>query len=323
MSPSRETDHLTHVLNGLKNVEVHCVLHKTLCDLRDAQWNFRTTPGYKFKIVRWYLQVNAFFQDFADTNTLEKGPRLKALLRKRKIPDDVQSKRIAVESDLFETSASSADSEALLAGLGLSGNSDDGFEIGEVLVPDFGGKTPKPHIRALIEKNRKLKLAQEKAAARKQAVSHKGRGKQGVMYSHELVHRHDDEQYSGGSDSSNDEIFMTPKIAASNKSKIQSIPRHESVMKKSRKSDKEKSIQASRDMQKRIEEHSMIFLDLGSRLLDADRITTVKIDVTRMEEPNSLERVRDTNFEWVDVLVNTFKNRTSRDLLKKSRSTIT
>ena len=62
---------------------------------------------------------------------------------------------------------------------------------------------------------------------------------------------------------------------------------------------------------KRIEEKSMIVLDLGSRSLDADRITTVKIDVTRMEEPNSLERVRDTDSEWVDVLVNTFKNRTS------------
>ena len=108
-------------------------------------------------------------------------------------------------------------------------------------------------------------------------MSHKGRGKQGVTYSHELVHRHDDEQYSGGSESSNEEIFLTPKSAASNKRKIQSIPRHESIVKKSRKSDKEKSIHASRDMQKRIEEKSMIVLDLGSRSLDADRITTVKI----------------------------------------------
>ena len=30
-----------------------------------------------------------------------------------------------------------------------------------------------------------------------------------------------------------------------------------------------------------------------------------------MVEPNSQERVRDTDTEWVDVLVNTFKNRTS------------
>ena len=290
-------------------LQVHYVLHKTLCDLRDAQWNNRPTPGFKFKIVRWYLQVNAFFQDFADTDSFDKGPRLKALLKKRKIPDDVQSNLNAIESNLFETSASSADSDTMLRGLGFS-EPDEGLEF-EDSGPDFGGKTPKPHIRALIEKNRKSKQVQEKAAARKQVVSHKGRGKQGVTYSHELVHRHDDERYSGGSDTSNDELFLTPKTGASKKRKIQSIPRHESVMKKSRKSDKEKSIHASRDMQKRIEEKSMIVLDLGSRSLDADRITTVKIDVTRMEEPNSLERVRDTDSEWVDVLVNTFKNRTS------------
>ena len=55
----------------------------------------------------------------------------------------------------------------------------------------------------------------------------------------------------------------------------------------------------------------MIELDLGSSSLKSDRITTVKIDVTRMVEPNSQERVRDTDTEWVDVLVNTFKNRLS------------
>ena len=312
MCPSRETDHLTKILKGMKNCEVHCVLHKTLCELRDAQWHGRrTSPGYKFKIVRWYLQVNAFFEDFLDTDSFEKGPRLKALLKRSKIPDDAQSKRIAVESDLFETSASSQDSEEMLAGLGLSGNSDDGFEIGECNVPNFGGKTPKPHIRAQVMRMQRMKQAQNKAAASKRVVSHKGRGKQGVLVPRELVHRHDDEQYSGESESSDEEIFLTSKTAASNKRKIQSIPRHESVMKKSRKSDKEKSIHASRDMQKRIEEKSMVVLDLGSRSLDADKITTVKIDVMRMEEPSSLERVRDTDSEWVDVLVNTFKNRTS------------
>ena len=112
--------------------------------------------------MRWYLQVDAFFKDFSDTDSFDKGPRLKALLRKRKIPDDVQSNQIAIESDLFETSAPSEESDALLKGLGLSGNSDDGLEMGEDYVPDFGGKTPKPHIRALIEKNQRLKQAQEK-----------------------------------------------------------------------------------------------------------------------------------------------------------------
>ena len=71
------------------------------------------------------------------------------------------------------------------------------------------------------------------------------------------------------------------------------------------------SIYASREMQKKIEEKSMIVLDLVSSSHEADRITTVKIDVTMMEEPNSKERVRDPDSEWVDVLVNTFKNRTS------------
>ena len=65
-------------------------------------------------------------------------------------------------------------------------------------------------------------------------------------------------------------------------------------MKKSNKSEKEMSIHESREMQKSIEEHSMIVLDLGSSSLQADRITTVKIDVTKMVEPNSQERVRDT-----------------------------
>ena len=117
LSPSRGTDHLTKVLKTAKNCEVHCVLNKTLCDLRDAQWNFRPTPGYKFKTVRWYLQVNAFFEDYAATNSFDKGPRLRALLRKRQIPDNKESKQRAIESDLFETSAPSEDSDALLRDL--------------------------------------------------------------------------------------------------------------------------------------------------------------------------------------------------------------
>ena len=82
-------------------------------------------------------------------------------------------------------------------------------------------------------------------------------------------------------------------------------------MKKSKKSENEMSIYESREMQKSIEEHSMIVFDLGTTSHEADRITTVKIDVTKMVEPNSKEHVRDTDTEWVDVLVNTFKNRTS------------
>ena len=311
LSPSRGTDHLTKMLKTAKNCEVHCVLNKTLCDLRDAQWNFRPTPGYKFKTVRWNLQVSAFFEDYAATNSFDKGPRLRALLRKRQIPDNKESKQRAIESDLFETSAPSEDSDALFKDLEASALYDDGFMLDDPYVPDFGGKTPKPHIRDEVMKIHKLKQVQSKAAARKQAMSHKGRGKQGVTFPREVEHRHDDEQYSGESESSNEEIFSTQKSAASNKRKIQSIPRPESIVKKSRKSDKEKSIHASRDMQKTIKKRSIVVLDLGTRSLDADKITTVKIDVLRMEEPNSLERVRDTDSEWVDVLVNTFKNRTS------------
>jgi hypothetical protein len=125
-----------------------------------------------------------------------------------------------------------------------------------------------------------------------------------------MVHR-DDDPRSSGNDSSEEDTFSTPSDAGSKKRRIQSIPRQERLSKKSRKSKKEKSIYASRDMQKRIEEKSTIVLDLGSSSHEADRITTVKIDVMRMEEPNSQERVRDTDSEWLDVLVNTFKNRTS------------
>jgi hypothetical protein len=211
---------------------------------------------------------------------------------------------------MYETSAASEASDNLLKGAGLSDSSDDAIGICEAPELNYGGKTPKPHIKALIDKNRKLKQVQEQEATGKQAMGNKNRGKVGITYNHELVHRYDDERHSEF-ETSDEEIFLTPRDEGSKKRKIQSILRQEKISKKSRKSEKEKSIHASRDMQKRIEENSMIVLDLGSRLLDADRITTVKIDVTRMEEPNSQERVRDTDSEWVVVLVNTFKNRTS------------
>ena len=94
--------------------------------------------------MRWYLQVNAFFQDFSDTDSFDKGPRLKALLRKRKIPDDVQSNQLAIESDLFETSAPSEESDALLRGLGLSGHSDDGFRWVKIMYRISEGRHQNP-----------------------------------------------------------------------------------------------------------------------------------------------------------------------------------
>ena len=141
-------------------------------------------------------------------------------------------------------------------------------------------------------------------------MPYQGRGKVHIGFNHPMVHRNDHVTYSEY-DSSDPEVYGTVTEQGSSKRKIQSTPRHERIAKKSKKSEKEMSIHESREMQKSIEEHSMIELDLGSSSLKADRITTVKIDVTRMVEPNSQERVRDTDTEWVDVLVNTFKNRTS------------
>ena len=144
LSPSRGTDHLTKVLKVIKNCDVHFVLNKTLCDLRDTQWNFRAPPGFKFKTVRWHLQVNAFFEDYAATNSFDKGPRLRALLRKRQIPDNKESKQRAIDSDLFETSAPSEASDDLFKDLEASALHDDGFMLDDPYVPDFGGKTQNP-----------------------------------------------------------------------------------------------------------------------------------------------------------------------------------
>jgi hypothetical protein len=239
------------------------------------------------------------FKDFSDTNTLEEGARLTALLKKAKIKDFVQANQKAIDSGMYETSEASEASDDLPKGAGLSESSD--YALGDPPLSSYGGKIPRPWIRALIDKNRKEKQRQEQVA-----TGNKGRGKVGITYDHPLVHKYDD-QRSSGNNSSQEDIFSTPSDAGSKKRRIQSIPRQERLSRKSRKSEKEKSIYASREMQKKIEEKSMINLDLlGFSSHEADRITKVKIDVMRMEEPNSQERVRDTDSEWVDVLVNTF-----------------
>ena len=94
-------------------------------------------------------------------------------------------------------------------------------------------------------------------------MGNKGRGKVGITYTHPLVHR-DDDPRSSENDSSEEEIFSSPSDAASKKNRIQSILRQERLAKKSRKSEKDKSIYASRDMQNKIEGKSMIVLDVGS-----------------------------------------------------------
>jgi hypothetical protein len=87
---------------------------------------------------------------------------------------------------------------------------------------------------------------------------------------------------SSGNNSSEPEILSTPSDQGSKKRRLQSIPRQERLAKKSKKSEKEMSIDASREMQKKIEEKSIIVLDLGSSSHEADLLTTVKIDVTTM-----------------------------------------
>ena len=104
-----------------------------------------------------------------------------------------------------------------------------------------------------------------------------GRGKQGITYNYPVAHR-DDDTRSSGNDSSEPEILSTPSEQGSKKRRIQSIPRQERLVKKSKKSEKEMSIYASREMQKTIEDKSMIVLDLGYSSHEADRLTTVKID---------------------------------------------
>jgi hypothetical protein len=87
------------------------------------------------------------------------------------------------------------------------------------------------------------------------------------------------------------------------------MPSKERLSKKPKKTEKEMSSYTIRRLQK--SSKSMLVLDLGSSSREADQITTVKIDVTIMVEPNFSGRVRATNSGWVDVLLNMLKNRTS------------
>ena len=238
------------------------------------------------------------------------------LLQKAKIRDNVAANTVAIESGMYESSAASGseDFSLLLEKAGMDESSEDLDDLMKSSVVSqqaermFSRKKPRPdgQIEAL---NRRPTTS--KAAAGKQPMPYQGRGKVHIGYDHPMVHRNDHITYSEYNDSSDPEVYGTVTKQGSSKRKIQSTPRHERIAKKSKKTEKELSIHDQREMQKSIEEHSMIELDLGSSSLKADRITTVKIDVTRMVEPNSQERVRDTDTEWVDVLVNTFKNRTS------------
>ena len=313
LSPTRSTANLAIDLDLSKKYIVDEDLNNALIAARDMQWSAkRSAPGYKIKRVKWYLLLDAFMLDYRDTCSFEEGPRMAKLLKNAKIKDNVAANAVAIESGMYDSSAASASS--ILGGVGLSDSSEDlddlikSSAVSQQAERMYSRKTPRPmgEIEALVRRP-----TTSKAAAGKQPLTYQGRGKVHIGYDHPMVHRNDHITYSEYNDSSDPEVYGTVTKQGSSKRKIKSTPRHERIAKKSKKTEKELSIHDQREMQKSIEEHSMVELDLGSSSLKADRITTVKIDVMRMVEPNSQERVRDTDTEWVDVLVNTFKNRTS------------
>ena len=135
----------------------------------------------------------------------------------------------------------------ILGNAGLTESSDEGAAQPPESI--YGGKSPKPRIRENFEKQwRQLqKDKKPKAATGKQAMGNQGRGKVGIDFNHPMVHRYDHEVQSGD-DSSEPEILSTPSEQGSSKRKIKSIPRHERIVKKSKKSEKEMSIHESREM---------------------------------------------------------------------------
>ena len=313
LSPTRSTANLAIDLDSSNKYIVDEDLNNALIAARDMQWSAkRAAPGYKIKRVKWYLLLDAFMLDYRDTCSFEEGPRMAKLLKNAKIKDNVAANAVAIESGMYDSSAASASS--ILGGVGLSDSSEDlddlikSSAVSQQAERMYSRKTPRPmgEIEALVRRP-----TTSKAAAGKQPLTYQGRGKVHIGYDHPMVHRNDHITYSEYNDSSDPEVYGTVTKQGSSKRKIKSTPRHERIAKKSKKTEKELSLHDQREMQKSIEEHSMVELDLGSSSLKSDRITTVKIDVMRMVEPNSQERVRDTDTEWVDVLVNTFKNRTS------------
>ena len=121
LSPSRSTANLTNDLDFSKHV-VDEDLHNALIGAREIQWmKKRAAPGFKTKSVKWYLLLDAFMQDYRDTQSLDQGPRITALLKKAKIRDTGAANTIAIESGMYETSAASAseDFSHILGGAGL------------------------------------------------------------------------------------------------------------------------------------------------------------------------------------------------------------
>ena len=109
LSPTRSTVNLTIDLDSSNKHIVDEDLNNALIAARDMQWSAkRAAPGYKIKRVRWYLLLDAFMQDYRDTQSLDQGPRMTTLLKKAKIKDTVAANTTAIESGMYESSAASA-----------------------------------------------------------------------------------------------------------------------------------------------------------------------------------------------------------------------
>ena len=108
LSPNRSTVNLTNDLDSSTKHIVDEDLHNTLIEARDMQWiKKRAAPGYKTKRVKWYLLLDAFMKDYSDTQSLDQGPRMTALLKKAKIKDTVAANTTAIDSGMYESSAAS------------------------------------------------------------------------------------------------------------------------------------------------------------------------------------------------------------------------
>ena len=248
VSPNRSTVNLTNDLNSSPRHIVDEDLHNTLIEARNMQWiKKRAAPGYKIKRVKWYLLLDAFMKDYSDTCSMKQGARMTALMKKARIKDTDAANKTAIDSGMYESSAASEDFNQLLEDAGLDESSEELDNLlGQAVVSQqaermYGTKKPRPTWEIEQHNRRNEKAAASKAAAGKQPMPYQGRGKTHIGFDHSMVHRYDNDVYSGY-ESSDPEIFGTVSEQGSSKRKIKSIPGHERIMKKSKKSEKEMSI---------------------------------------------------------------------------------
>ena len=165
---------------------------------------------------------------------MKQGARLTALMKKAKIKDTAAANKTAIDSGMYESSAASEDFNQLLEEAGLDESSEDlDNYLGKAVVSQlaersYGAKKPRPTWE--IEESNQTdwqkneKAAALKAAVRKQPMPYQGRGKTHIGFDHPMVHRYDNEVYSGY-ESSEPEIHGT--VGSGKRNMIQSIPRHE------------------------------------------------------------------------------------------------